>query len=169
MKKEKKQTLIKEFEDRIENQKILVFCSFEGLKTKEIEHLREKLKESGDELKVIKKTLFNIALKRKSIDFDLSSWKGQLIVAFGKKDEISLLNTLSNFEKEKQRFKILGAIFKGQLLEKRKILDLAEVESVENLKRKFLFSIFYPYFALIRTIKFNLEKLIFVLSKKVNS
>jgi large subunit ribosomal protein L10 len=170
MKKEKKQKLIKEFEEKIATQKVMVFCSFEGLKTKEIEFLREKLKEKGEELKVIKKTLFSIALKRKNIDFDFLKLKGQLLVAFGKKDVVSLLNLLSRFEKEKQNFKILGSIFQNQFLEKEKILNLAQFESEDNLKRKFLFAISFPSFALVSALKSNLQKLVFVLSKiKVKS
>jgi large subunit ribosomal protein L10 len=163
--RQKKQNLIKEFEDKIEKQKVMIFCDFGGVKTKELENLRERLKSMGEELKVIKKTLFSIALQRKNLNLDISKWQGQLLVVFGQRDEIGLMNFLSHFEKEHQKFKVLGGILKDNFLEKEKISELSEFQSKENLMRRFLSSLSAPYLSLHRVLKYNLCNFLFVLSK----
>jgi large subunit ribosomal protein L10 len=90
--KEKKESIIKDIESKIEKQKSIVFMDFAGVKVKDLSALRNSLKKAKNELRVAKKTLMGIAFKNKNIDVNAKEMTGERGLVFGYEDEISELN-----------------------------------------------------------------------------
>ena len=102
---------LKELEESkrlLDNSKNLVFIDFTKTSAEDLRLLRRKVREAGFVLKVMKKRLFNVALKEKNIDFDATVFGSQLGTFFVPDDINGISGIVYNFSKGKEGFKILG-------------------------------------------------------------
>jgi len=143
-----------------------VFADFTHLSVSDMEDLRAKLREQGTKLKVVKKSLFNLVLKKdknlKEIDDNLEV-PGALSVAFGLEDEIAPARILSSFKKDHKKFEIWGGILDNKYLSKEEVLDLALLPSKEQLRGQVVCVIYGPVSGFVNVLSGNLRNLINVL------
>jgi large subunit ribosomal protein L10 len=164
--KEEKKKILKDLKEKIEKQKIMIFVDFTGLKSRELFSLRKKMKEFGDEVKVAKKTLINLALKEKKLDlFDVKKMVGEIAVVFGFKDEILPAKTVYEFSKENKNLKILGGILEKNFIGPEKIEELAKLPTKEELLAKLVSEISAPISNFVYLLKSIPQSLVFVLSQ----
>ena len=130
--KQKKSEIIKDLEDRIKKSNLLVFLNFHGLKVKDTQNLRRKLKKEKIEYKVAKKTLISIALKNSTINPENLNMEGEVGVSLSQTKEISALpKILVRFKKEHPGIKILGGFFEKQYLDGKRIEEISKLPSRE--------------------------------------
>jgi large subunit ribosomal protein L10 len=127
--------------------------------------LRKGLKSLGDEIKVVKKTLANLALREKNIEVNLKKLKGEIALVFGFKDEVLPAKTVFDFAQGNQNLKILGGIFENKFLEAEKIIELAKLSSREELLANLVRTISAPISNMTNVLKAIPQSLIFVLSQ----
>lgn len=163
--REQKQIIINDLESKIEKQKSIVFMDFTGVKVKELAQLRETLKESGNEMKVAKKSLMEIALKNKNIGLDSKKLDGEVAMVFGYEDEIAPSKLVYQFSKANQKAKILGGFLENKFYEMADVIRLAELPSKEQLLGMLLGTISAPATNLVGVLSGNMRKLVFALSQ----
>lgn len=163
--REKKKKILEELKEKIGGQKIMIFVDFTGLKASEFFELRKKLKSQGNEIKVAKKTLINLALKEKKLEVNVKELKGEIALIFGFEDEILPAKIAFEFSNQNPNFKILGGILDGKFIESEKIIELAKLPTREELLAKLVGSIFAPISNLINVLSGNLKSLVFVLTQ----
>jgi large subunit ribosomal protein L10 len=164
--KEEKKKILKDLKEKIEKQKIMIFVDFTSLKSRELFSLRKKMKEFGDEVKVAKKTLINLALKEKKLDIvDVKKMVGEIAIVFGFKDEILSAKTVYEFSKENKNLKILGGIFGRNFIGPEKIEELAKLPAKEELLAKLVSEISAPISNFVYLLKSIPQSLVFVLSQ----
>ena len=155
--KVQKQKIIDNLKEKIDKQKSIVFADFTGLKVKNIDRLRQELKKKDSELKVVKKTLVSLAFKEKKIEVDLKKLKGEIVLAFGYRDEILPFKTLYEFSKENKNLKILGGLIGQEILEKEKAIELGQLPSREELLAQLFFTAKSPLLGLYNILQRNLS------------
>jgi large subunit ribosomal protein L10 len=164
--KEEKKKILKDLKEKIEKQKIMIFVDFTGVKSKDLFLLRRKLKELGNEMKVAKKTLINLALKEKNLNvIDVRKMLGEVAVIFGMKDEISSAKTVYEFSKENKNLKILGGILEKSFIGPEKIDELAKLPAKEELLAKLVSEISAPILNFVYVLRSIPQSLVFVLSQ----
>jgi large subunit ribosomal protein L10 len=164
--KEKKKKILEDLKEKIERQKIMIFIDFTGIKSKDLFSLRRKLKELGNEMKVAKKTLINLALKEKNLDvIDVRKILGEIAVIFGVKDEISSAKTVYEFSKENKNLKILGGILEKKFIGPERIEELAKLPTKEELLAKLVSELSAPISNFVYLLKSIPQSLVFVLSQ----
>lgn len=169
VKKEKKKEIISDLEKKIQKQKLIIFFDFTGIKTRELSQLRNELKETGNELKVVKKSLAQVAFSKAGFNVDFKKIKAQLAFVFGFKDEILPAKITWQFSEKNPSLKILGGIFEKNLISPERIVELAKLPTREELLAKLIGSIRAPISNFINVLQGNLRNLIFILSQiKVN-
>lgn len=163
--KEQKQKKLEQIRENIDKQKSMVFAAYQGLKAADIFNFRKILKEAGCKMVVAKKTLFNLALKEKKIDFDAKSLQGQIAVVFGLEDEVSPAKLTYKFSKEKESLKILAGYFENKIIDKENVLALAQIPSRQELLSKVVGSIASPMSGFVNVLQGNIKGLVYILSK----
>lgn len=163
--KQKKQEIVKEFSEKLENQKSAVFADFSGMKVKDITDLKSKLRQKGAEFKVGKKTLMNIALKQKGIDADIKEMSGEVALVMGYEDEIAPAKEIHEFSKTNQNIKILGGILENKLIDARQVIALAQLPSKTELLAKLVGSVSAPSRNFVGVLQGNIRGLVQVLSQ----
>ncbi len=143
--KEKKKEILQDLVEKFSKSKTVVFSDYRGLDVSSISDLRGKLRETGSECKVAKKTLIKLAAKEQNLD-DLGAdiMEGPVAVTFSYEDELSGLKALFKFSKENENLKLLGGIIDGKVVGADEIIQLAKLPSKEELYAKMLGSLNAP-------------------------
>ena len=162
--KEQKQKILEELDKKIEKHKAIFFFDFTGLKVKDFSGLRKLIKAAGDELKVVKKTLMQVAFKKAKLEIEPKKMPGEIALVFGYKDVILPAKTIYQFSKENEHLKILGGFFEGKFSEAEDIITLAQLPSREELLGKLVGSISAPVSNFVRALEYNIKGLIYLLS-----
>lgn len=164
--KTQKKKIIDTLKEKIAKQKAMIFIDFTGLKIKEFSNLRKKLKENFGELKVVKKTLLQFAIKdyNPSVAQDVKKLKGEIALVFGYKDEMSLTKMVYQFSKEHPSLKILGGILENKLKGAEDIITLAQLPTREELLVKLVGTISAPISNFLIVLEGNIKGLIYLLS-----
>ena len=162
--KEKKNTIVAELEEKIEREKLVIFTDFKGVGVKSLTDLRKKLKKSQSELKVAKKTLANIAFKKKGLEVDAKGLQGEVAMVFGYEDQVLPAKTIYQFTKENPNFKILGGFLEKEYKNSADIIALAQLPTREELLAKAVGSIASPLSGFVNVLQGNIKGLVYVLS-----
>ncbi|MGP8320903.1 MAG: 50S ribosomal protein L10 [Methanosarcinaceae archaeon] len=171
--KEQKRTISKKLEDKINKSKSIVFTSFKGLKVKENEELRQKLRDEKAEYYVVKKTLLNLAFKKKDIKgLDVKNFLGNISVIFGYEDEIAPAKIINKFEEncvkesngKESKIDFLGGILENKYITAEEVKSLAKLPSKKELYAKIVGSINKPIFSFVNVLAGNLRNFVYVLN-----
>jgi large subunit ribosomal protein L10 len=155
--KQQKKEILEELDKKIEKQKTVIFFDFTGLKVKDFSSLRKSFKTVGDELKVVKKTLMDLAFKKAKLQVEPKKMSGEIALVFGYQDELSPAKMLYQFGKSNKNLKILGGFFEGKFREAEEIIALAQLPSKEELIANLFFTVKSPLFAINNLLQRNLN------------
>ncbi|PIP25050.1 MAG: 50S ribosomal protein L10 [Candidatus Nealsonbacteria bacterium CG23_combo_of_CG06-09_8_20_14_all_36_12] len=161
--KAQKEKIVEDLTNDLKQQKSVVFVAIGGLKVKDLSGLRRKLKEIGGKLKVVKKTLMKIAFEKMGLKLP-ENLIGEIALVSAFENEILPIKSVHQFSKENENLKILSGIFEGKLLEKEKIIEIAELPTKEELLARLVRSVSAPISGLVNVLQSNLRGLVYILS-----
>ncbi len=165
--KEQKREILKALAGKVDRAKSVVFTQFNALGVKDNEILRNKLKESGSEYLVAKKTLLDIAFKDQNIEnLNIKGFEGRVAAVFGYEDEVAPAKIVSDFRKDNEKeenINFLGGILEGKYLLAEQIEALSKIPSRQELYAKLVGSINAPVSGFVNVLAGNLRSLVNVL------
>jgi large subunit ribosomal protein L10 len=162
--KAKKEEILTELKDKLSRQKSIVLVGITGLKVKDLSALRKQLRASGSELKVVKKTLAEKALKDQKIDFDKKTFKTEVGFVFGFEDEILPAKTVYKFSKTNENLKILGGFLEGLYKDGKEVVVLAQLPGKQELLAKMVGSLSSPISGFVNVLQGNIKGLVLALN-----
>ena len=127
----KKQAIIDEIKDKVNNSKSVLMFDYRGLTDSETKEIRNKLREQDADYKVYKNTLLKRAFDDLNINVD-EHLAGPSAVAFGQ-DEVEVLKVIVNAAKENSLIEIKTGIINGKVADKTTINKLASIPGREGL------------------------------------
>jgi large subunit ribosomal protein L10 len=141
--KSKKEEIIKDLENSINDSASVVFVNFHGLRAQDETALRKDLREQGVSYKVSRKTLLKRAMQDKGFG-DLPELGGEVAIAYSK-DSIAPAREVYNFQKtHKGMMNILGGVFEGQFVDASRMMEIALIPGREVLLSKIAFLLKAP-------------------------
>lgn len=153
---------MKELKELMDQNKILVMADFRGLTVKDMSDLKKEIREAGGRMQVVKKTLFNVALKEKKIDFDTRKFTGPLAFIFGT-EETAIPKRVWSFSRKNENLKVEGGMLENEIVSKSEIEVLAKLPSKEELLGKLVGTIQEPVSGFVRTLSGTVGSLVNVL------
>jgi large subunit ribosomal protein L10 len=109
----------------------LVVAGYVGVKTPELNELRDKLRPIKSRCTIVKNTLVRLALKGAGIDGGFSDFfDGQSALVLQKENALASLKVLVDFEKAHANFKIRAGHMNG------KVMKPAEIKAMASLPTK---------------------------------
>jgi len=163
--KSQKKQIIEDLKEKIVQQKVMFFVGISGLKVNELFDLRKKLKKVNTQLIVAKKTLLNLILKEKGINFNIKQLPGEIALLLGYNDIILPAKIIWQFSEEYPNLKILAGILENDFIEAEKIIELAKLPTKEVLLTKLIGGISSPLSNFVNVLQENIKGLIYVLAK----
>ncbi len=158
--KQQKEVLVKDLADKLKNSKAVVFSDYKGLEVKDMTVLRRELRAEGVDLKVLKKTLINLALKDAGIEMDAKRLEGQVAVAVSSKDEVAAAKIIAKAAKANENLKIVGGILGTKELSKEEVDALAKLPSKEELLAKLVGTLNAPVSGFVNVLAGNMRGLV---------
>lgn len=134
--KEKKQTLVAELTELLENSKLTAYAKYQGLTVAELQDLRKAARENGVKIKVTKNRLVRVALGEIAVykDTDTTGLEGQLLYAISDSDEVMPAKVLANFAKDHKALELTGAFTsQGETLSKNEVVALSALPTKNEL------------------------------------
>ncbi|MFH1218317.1 MAG: 50S ribosomal protein L10 [Candidatus Peregrinibacteria bacterium] len=143
--KDQKSEILRGLVQQMKDAKSVVFANFSGVSVKDAQILRRKLRDSGVNFKVAKKTLIKLAAKEAGFG-DLSDdiLEGSVAAAFSMEDEIIAAKLLHNFKKKNANLELRGALFDGRVLSVEETRELALIPGRDELVAKFIYILKSP-------------------------
>jgi len=154
---------MEELTEDFSKQKSVFFVDYKGLKVKDMNDLRKKIKNNEGKLEAIKKTLLNLVAKKNGFDLG-EKMEGQVALIFGFGDSIQPLKEAYNLSQKNENLKILGGIFEGNFIGKEKVITLAQLPTRNELLSNLVRSIASPISGLLNALQGNLRNLVYILS-----
>lgn len=143
--KAKKADVLKKLEDKFGKAKAVYFSDYRGMPVKKLGALRKKLRESGVDFVVAKKTLYRIAIKKNNLpEVPDEILTGPVGAAFGYNDVVIPVKVLAEIAKDAEQLQILGGLVEGKYISKAQAKELASLPSKEQLIAKLLGSLKSP-------------------------
>ena len=124
---EAKARTIEEAKECYSRAKGIVFADYRGLKVKEMQALRAKLRDKDGDIHVIKNTLFRIAAGADADTLPYEFHNGPTAVAFLYGSESEGAKALFDYAQTNKKFEIKGGFFSG------KAFDVKQVEAISKL------------------------------------
>ncbi len=144
MNKQSKEALVAEFAEKLKEAKAAFLADYRGLDVAQANDLRNKLRETGVEYRVVKNTLLRLAAK----DTDAACFdeylSGPTAIAVANEDPVAPAKALVEFAKKNEAFELKVGMLDGKLLAVADIKALAELPSRDELLTKMLGSMSAP-------------------------
>ena len=133
-----KEKVIAELHDKLGDVKLAVLTDYSGLNVEKITALRNALRKSDTELRVVKNTLLEIASKDTDVAVLKDYLKGPLAIALNSNDVVEPAKVLVDFAKKNAQLELVAGVLEGKVLSVAQINALAELPSREVLLAKLL-------------------------------
>ncbi len=170
--KDKKQALVAQMSDTLENAKLTVYAQYQGLSVADLQELRALARESGVTITVIKNRLVRVAMSENKTykDTDTSALTGQLLYAISTDDEVAPAQVLDKFAKSHPALQFAGGFSaEGLNLSADEVSALAKLPSKNQLIAEVVAQLLSPVHDTTNALSGNLHALLDGVEAKATS
>ena len=130
---------------------------YRGLSVKEIQVLRNQIREADASMKVYKNTLMHLALAELDLPSLDAILEGPSAFVFAGEDPVASAKALKDFAKTNENLSIKGGMMDGAFLDKAQVEAVASLPSREELIAKLLGTINNPMSQIVRVLNGPME------------
>ncbi len=155
---EKKQTVVAEIKENLNNAVSVVLVNARGLTVAKDSELRKKLRESGIFYKVYKNTMLKFAIKDSKFEPLIEYLNGPTAVAISYDDATASARIMNKEMQDEENFQFKAAVIDGVFYDTNGVNAIANIPPREELLAKLLGSLKSPMVSFARVIKAIAEK-----------
>jgi large subunit ribosomal protein L10 len=148
--KNDKSLMLKQYEGWLKQSQAVFLVEYNKMRVKDIDTLRNKARDAGGEMHVVKNTLMNIALKNAGIKS--KPLTGTCLVGFAINDVPALAKVLTDATKNSELFKLKGGYLGGSSFAPESVKALAEMPPLPVMRARLLGMLNTPASQLVRTL-----------------
>ena len=149
---EQKQAVVAEVAEVAANAFSAVAAQYRGLTVGEMTELREKARESGVYLRVVKNTLVRKAVENTEFECIQDALQGPLVMAFSMEDPGSAARLVKDFSKNHEKLETQFVSVGGQLLEASELDRLSKLPTKDQAISMLMSVMKAPVEKLVRTL-----------------
>ena len=150
--KERKKEIVATYQDWLGNSQAVFLAEYIGLTVKDMDDLRDKVREVGGEFHVIKNTLGKLAFEGAGYDVPPEYFLGSTAAGFAFEDAPAMARAMADFSKSVQFLKFKGGYLETDILSAEEIKALASLPPLPVLRAKLLGTLMAPANQLVRTL-----------------
>jgi large subunit ribosomal protein L10 len=148
-----KEQVVEALRERLGRASIALLAAPSGLTVAQVTRLRGKMRELSGEYKIAKNTL----AKRAVADTDFAALDGMLkgptALVFGYGDPVAIVKELVQYtEDNSKNLEIRGAVLEGQFYGREQVMQLAKLESKDQLRARLVGMLAAPASRLVRLL-----------------
>jgi len=150
--KERKEEVLRQYADWLKRSQAVVLVEYTGVKMKDLDNIRAKIRESGGEFHIVKNTLVRRAFANSGLELPKDYLVKSTAISFAFTDPASTAKALSDATKGSEFVKVKGGFMSGQLLNAAQVKALAEMPPLPVVRAQLLGVLQAPAGRLVRTI-----------------
>ncbi|NLJ72789.1 MAG: 50S ribosomal protein L10 [Syntrophomonadaceae bacterium] len=162
---EKKQQVVKEIEEKINNATLVVFTDYRGITVSEMNELRNMLRLPGVEYKVFKNTMLEFALQNTDNAEMINYLEGPNAVLFSNEDPVAPAKAIYDFIKKYKKLDVKVGLVEGKVISAEQVKELADLPSREVLVAQVLGTMNAPITSFVNVLNANITGLVRVLDQ----
>lgn len=164
--RQQKEKEIKSLSEKLAKAKSVVFADYRGLTMKQLSKLRDQLRDKDAEFTITKNTLLDFALKNSQLSIVNSQLsQGPTAALFAYDDQILPIKILVKALKDSGFGKVKYGFLGTDFLDEAKILQLAMLPSMDELKMQTIGILIAPLQGMVGVLQGNLRNLVYALSE----
>ena len=138
MKKQEKEQVVADLQDKFEKSKGVILSDYRGLSVSEINGLRRQLKELNSDYRVAKNTLMKLAVKDTAFDALTDYLEGPSAIAFSYDEIQPIAKLFKEFIKGNEKLELKAAVIDGKFHTPEEVNYIANLPSHQELLSKLL-------------------------------
>jgi len=142
--RKKKAEELEQLKKDLASAKNLVVSQFQGMTVEQDTELRQKIRATNSDYKVVKNTLARIAAKGTPVEGVAGSFRGPTAIAFNESDPVALAKALTAYAKTNPLFVFRAGMVEGRVVNIADLSAIASLPSKEELIAKLLFILNAP-------------------------
>lgn len=150
--KEKKEELVQQYGEWLGKSRAVILTEYKGLSVKDFDELRSQIREVDGEFHVVKNTLGKIAFREQGLDLPEGFFEQTTAVGFAFEDAPGLAKALTEFAKEREVLQIKGGYLGEELIDSERVIALAELPPLPEMRARLLGTIMAPASQLARIL-----------------
>ena len=150
--KERKEEVLTRYTDWLKQSQAVVLVEYTGVKMKDLDNIRAKIRESGGEFHVVKNTLVRRAFADSGMELPTDYLVKSTAISFAFTDPASTAKALTDAMKGKEAIKVKGGYMSGQALNAAQVKALADMPPLPVVCAQLLGMLQAPAGKLVRTI-----------------
>ena len=150
--KERKDEVLATYAEWLKKSEAVILVEYTGVKMKDLDNIRAKIRETGAEFHILKNTLARRAFADNGMDLPAEFLVQSTAVSFAFSDPASTAKALSDATKGNQFVKVKGGFMGGQVLNAQQVKTLADMPPLPVVRAQFLGVLQAPAGKLVRTI-----------------
>lgn len=136
--REKKETLVKEYADRLNQSDAIIITDYRGLTVPEVQALRAEIRKAEGSFAVVKNSLARRALAEAGLPALDDMLTGPVAIGFCNQNVPGVAKAITNFAKEKETFVVKGGLMGARVIDESAVKSLASLPSLEVLQAQLL-------------------------------
>jgi large subunit ribosomal protein L10 len=136
--KERRAELVKDYAELIQKSQGMILVHYRGLNMKGMGPLRNKVREGGGELHVVKNTLALLALKQAGLSVPADLLTQSTAIGFAFSDVPSVAKALTTYAKDSEFIKVKGGLLGSKLLSTKEVEALADLPPLPVVRAQLL-------------------------------
>jgi large subunit ribosomal protein L10 len=136
--KDRKLALVKQYTELLSRNEGLVLASYSGLRVKDFQDLRAKIREIGGELYVVKNRLVKLAFEEVGLAIPEEALVGTTAIGFAGEELPAVAKAILDLARETEQVRIKGGVAQGEVLGARQVEQLAELPPLPVVQAKLL-------------------------------
>lgn len=149
---ETKEALVAEIKDRFNAAEAVIMADYRGLSVKQMQLLRNKVREVGGEIKVYKNSLTEIAVRELALPSMDEFLAGPTAFVFIDADPVAPAKALTAFAKENEALQLKGGFVQNHVVDAEGVKAIASLPSREELLAKLLGTMINPLQGTVRVL-----------------
>lgn len=150
--KKRKNEMVAEYVDWLDRSQALVVTQYSGLKMKDIDSLRARIREVGGEFHIVKNTLGDVAFNQAGLELPPGLLEGSSAIIFAFKDAPETVKLVTEFARTSEFVKIKGGYLDKRPINADEVKALAELPPLPVVRASLLGMLNAPASKLARTL-----------------
>jgi large subunit ribosomal protein L10 len=150
--KERKDEVLSQYSDWMKRSQAVILVEYTGVRMKDLDNIRAKIREAGGEFHVVKNTLARRAFADSGLQVPSDYLVKSTAVSFAFTDAASMAKALTDATKGLEFIKVKGGFMSGQALNAAQVKALADMPPLPVVRAQLLGVLQAPAGKLVRTI-----------------
>ena len=150
--KERKNELITQYDQWMNNSRAMFLAEYTGLGMKDIDILRGKIREVGGEFHIVKNTLGIRAFEQAGMEISENFFTGSTAIVFAFEDAPATAKAVMEYTRTTEFLKVKGGFLGRNMIDATAVKSLADMPPLPVVRAQLLGTILAPASKLVRTL-----------------